>query len=139
MSTTIPQKAYHVYLLIDPQTGVFYVGIGKLARLYTTLHEVYNRAKALRIRQIQERGDTVIQEIAYSSDNKSDCCKIEHFLIECYKPYLVNGTGITSKYPTSTYEHETIDTSNCTIYTKRARTPKKDYIPRHKPLAHNLP
>lgn len=111
MSTTIPQKIYHVYLLIDSVDGIFYVGSGNATRLRTTISGaksdmpgVYtNNKKNQKIREIWRQGREVQLKVVFSSDDELEVRRQEAFLIRKYGERLTNYQGVQSSYPLYIY------------------------------------
>lgn len=106
---SIPQKTFHVYLLIDDlddtrPDGVFYVGFGRAKRLHMTISEAKRpefdtNKKAQKIREIWSQGREPRLKVVYVSNSSYKARKREDYLIKKYGHHLTNHQGIHSKYP----------------------------------------
>src|SRR2546428_2321017 len=120
MSSIIPEKDYHVYFLIDPLDGIFYIGSGKTERLRTTISEAKHHTpgiyadnkKAQKIREMWSQGRQVQLNVVFSSDDELEARRQEAFLIRKYGERLTNYQGVQSSYPLYIYcetEEESVE------------------------------
>ena len=97
---SVPNKRFHVYKLYTDEYGIFYVGKGKAARLYTTktIAKYDTSSKAQYMRKMKALGVEIKLKIVFSTNDDNEARQVEQALIQYHKAVLTNSEGIKTPY-----------------------------------------